>query len=399
MKTTVDRVRGSGVGRRVRSLGVALLAFALLGGAAACKKDKGGSTTPSGGGAKGGEQTGVNDKEPEGDPGPGGGTGGDGSGTGTGTGTGTGGEAGTDTGTGGDGGQGGDGGAVATPEEPAPPPIIPPNLDISPELARVQVTEHLGKARAMLSAKTPDPDGAIREAQAALAVDGTSIDAIVVIAHANYHKKLYDTAEVILDGLLANRKTSKTNSYLYFVYGLVYDKINEPQKAFAAYRKAVELEPRYASALINLGIHQLTNKQYGDAVSTFEKVRSLGQQDAGVLNALGSAYRGISADFDPNSPSRAEWLSKAETAYKQALTVDRTYGPAYYNLGLLYLDASPFPTPQGPMDELVRLGRAKTYFDEYRSMPGVDIKLYEERTKDVTKLIKREEKKRAKSSK
>jgi hypothetical protein len=49
------------------------------------------------------------------------------------------------------------------------------------------------------------------------------------------------------------------------------------------------------------------------------------------------------------------------------------------------------------MDTLARLNRAKTYFDEYKNMPGVDMKLYDERTKDVTKLIKREEKKRAKS--
>ena len=41
--------------------------------------------------------------------------------------------------------------------------------------------------------------------------------------------------------------------------------------------------------------------------------------------------------------------------------------------------------------------RAKTYFDEYKNMPGVDMTLYDERNKDVTKLIKREEKKRAKS--
>ena len=40
----------------------------------------------------------------------------------------------------------------------------------------------------------------------------------------------------------------------------------------------------------------------------------------------------------------------------------------------------------------MRLNAAKAYFDQYKNMPGVDIKLYDERMKDVTKAIKRAEK-------
>ncbi len=368
-----------------RFASVALAVLAL--GVGACGgKDKGKSTTPAGGagggtGAGGGDAVGMNDGDPLG-----------GGGTGTGTGTGTGGDG---SGTGGDGTGTGDGAGPG--DEPAPPPIVPPNLDISPEKARTQVEQHLRVARGMLGAATPDPDGAMREARAALAVDGTSIDAIVVIAHANYHKRLYDTAEVLLDGLLEKRPSSRDNEYLYYVYGLVYDKLNEPQKAFTAYKKAVSLAPSFASALVNLGVHQLTNKQYRDAVATYERLTGqLGKNDAPTWNSLGAAYRGISGDFEPTSPGRDEWLAKAEAAFKRAQTADRNYGPAYYNLGLLYLDADPFPTANGPMDTLARLNRAKTYFDEYKNMPGVDMTLYDERMKDVTKLIKREEKKRAK---
>jgi tetratricopeptide (TPR) repeat protein len=280
----------------------------------------------------------------------------------------------------------------------SPAGIRPPNLDISPEQARSRLQGHLDDARAMLAAPTPDPEGAIREAKAALAVDGTSIDAIVVIAHASYQKGLYDTAEVILDGLLEKRPSSLTNPYLYYVFGLVYDQTQQPSRAFSAYFKAVELEPNFASALVNLGIHQLTNKQYAGAVTTLGKVSQLGRVNAATLNALGSAFRGMSADFDVSSPARDEWLLKAETTYQKAQAADQDHAPAYYNLGLLYLDADPFPTAQGPMDTLTRLRKAKTYFDEYRNLPGVDVKLYEERSKDVIKLIKREEKKRAKAA-
>ncbi len=370
---------------RLQRLGFAALAVLALGGAACGGKDKGKKTTPVGSGGGSAGSGGGSDAVGMGNGGDpvGGGSGSEG-----------GGGAGDLPGAGS--GMGDGGGST----EPGPPPIVPPNLDISPEQARTQVERHLRTARAMLGSTTPDPDGAIREAQAALAVDGTSIDAIVVIAHANYHKRLYDTAEVILDGLLDKRKTSRTNEYLYYVYGLVYDKLNEPQKAFVAYRKAVELAPSFVSALINLGVHQLTNKQYRDAVETYEKLTGqLGKNDAASWSSLGSAYRGMSGDFDPGSSGRDEWLGKAEASYKRAQTVDRNYGPAYYNLGLLYLDADPFPTGSGPMDTLARLNRAKTYFDEYKNMSGFDMNLYDERLKDVTKLIKREEKKRKKSKK
>lgn len=303
----------------------------------------------------------------------------------------------------GDGGGDDKGDGAGGPDEPtvtpAPPPIVPPNYDISPDQARSEVQRRLGAARAMLAASPPDSDGAIREARAALTADGTSIDAIVAIAHANYHKRLYDTAEVILDDLFKNRSSSQNNPYLYYVYGLVYDKLGETQKAFVAYRKATELDANYVAALVNLGVHQLANKQYEDAARTYEKLTtSLARNDAATWNNLGAAYRGKAADYDPGAPDRSAWLLKAEGAFKRAQTADRNYGPAYYNLGLLYLDADPFPADGGSMDNLVRLQRAKTYFDEYKNLPGVDIRLYDERTKDVTKLIKREEKKRKKAA-
>lgn len=366
----LDRRQLSGVRRPMRSVGAVLLGLALATGCGGKSSPK--STTPS----ASPPEVGMKDGDPIGDPGPGSNPGGSAMPSPN-----------TDSGSG------------DTPGSAAvPPPIQPLNLDISPEQARSQLEGHLDNARAMLATTPPDTEGAIREAKAALSVDGTNIDAIVVIAHASYHKRLYDTAEVILDGLLNKRQSSQTNAYLYYVYGLIYDQTQQAPRAFAAYRKAVELEPSFASALVNLGVHQLANKQYPDAVATFERVRGLGRNDAATLNALGSAYRGLSADFDASSPARADWLRKAEATFEAARTADKSYAPAYYNLGLLYLDADPFPTPSGPMDTLARLGKSKTFFDEYRNLAGVDMKLYEERSKDVLKLIKREEKKRARAA-
>ena len=89
----------------------------------------------------------------------------------------------------------------------------------------------------------------------------------------------------------------------------------------------------------------------------------------------------------------------AEASYKKALSVNANYGAAYFNLALLYLDADPFPSGGGNLDTLQRLNAAKNWLAQYKNMPGVDLKLYDERAKDIDKAIKREEKRRAKASK
>src|SRR5262245_56178498 len=75
------------------------------------------------------------------------------------------------------------------------PTIAPPNFDPDPAQAKAAVDMHLKVARQSLAQKTPDPDGALREAKLALDIDAASVDAMVVVAHAYVLKRLYDTAE------------------------------------------------------------------------------------------------------------------------------------------------------------------------------------------------------------
>jgi tetratricopeptide (TPR) repeat protein len=291
------------------------------------------------------------------------------------------------------GGGGGGGGMIG-----APPTITPPNLDPDPAQAKVAVDMHLKNARAALSGSRPDPDAAIKDAKLALQIDAASVDAAVVMAHAYYLKRLVDTAEVMLDEVF-KRQTAKSNAGLFYVYGLIYDRQNKKNEALLAYKKAVELDPGHISAHINLGVHQLANKQYAEAIETYEKVKGARGNDPEVWNSLGAAYRGKSGDFQGAGAERDRLLQVAEQSFKRAIELDRSHGPAYYNLGVLYLDADPFPGGSGPQDTLVRLNNAKAQFNSYKSMPGVDMKLFEERMKDVDKLIKREEKKRKREAK
>ncbi len=356
-----DRGPGSGVSRNMRFAAV-LFTFAVACGGGGKKKD----TTPTGGGS--GQQS-MNDKDPVG----GGTTGGSGT-TGGGT---------TDP-TGG-GGTTGDG---------STPSITPPNLDTDPAAAKAQVDANLTIAKAALSQQTPDADKALSAARSALAIDAANVDAAAYVAFAYYHKKLYDTAELVLDDLF-KREAAKSNANVYYVYGLVYDHTNRPDRARLAYQKAVEINPNHGSALVNLGVHQLKNSQYAEAQTTFERLTNqFNRNDAVTLTSLGSAYRGRSAEFRPGAPERDQFVRTAEKSYKAALSSNGSYGPAYYNLGLLYLDTDPYP---GIADPMQRLNAARAFFDQYKNMPGVDIKLYDSRLKDVDKLIKRVQKQQKKA--
>lgn len=274
-------------------------------------------------------------------------------------------------------------------------PVVAPNFDPDPASVKTQVDGHLAAAKSALAMATPDADGALRSARAALALDATNVNAAAYVAFAYYHKRLYDTAELVLDDVF-RRDAAKNNAMVFYVYGLVYDKTNRPDRANVAFKKAVDLDPGHASALVNVGVYQLRNSQYVEAQATFEKLtRQFNRNDAVTLTSLGSAYRGRSADYPSGSPDRETFVRQAESTYKRAIQVSADYGPAYYNLGLLYLDTDPFP---GVSDTLARLNAAKQFFDMYKAKPGSDVKLYDSRTKDVDKAIKRAQKKAKKPS-
>jgi len=292
------------------------------------------------------------------------------------------------------GGTGAAGGSAAGGGAPPEPVVVAPNYDVDPAQAKAQVDQYLALAKTALAGATPDPEGALKHARAALAVDAASVDAAAMVAFAYYHKKLYDTAELVLDDLF-KREAAKKNANVYYVYGLVYDHTNRAEAAQKAYRTAIELNPSHASALVNLGVHQLKNSQYQEAQQTFERLTQQFQRtDAVTLTSLGSAYRGRSAEFPPGAPDRDAFVLKAEREYKRAEAANAGYGPVYYNLGLLYLDTDPYP---GIADPVQRLQIAKSYFDRYKNMAGVDMKLFDSRMKDVDKAIKRAEKAKKRS--
>jgi tetratricopeptide (TPR) repeat protein len=282
---------------------------------------------------------------------------------------------------------------------PPPPKIKPPDLDLPASDQARRVEGQLVMARRALTATTPDPDRALEAARAALEIDATSIDAVALMAHAYHAKGFDDTAEVMLDMLYRERERARQHAGVFYAYGLIYDATDRADRAMSAYYQAVQLDPKHLGAMTNLGAHYLRKKMFAEATLVFEKLTGeLGAKSAVVWTNLGSSYRGRAAEFPAGSPNRDAFLREAETAFKRAMSSDRGYPNTYYNLGLLYLDADPFPGASGPMDTLQRLGQARTYFEEYGRSRGADRDLMTERIKDVDKLIKREKKRQKRDS-
>ena len=274
--------------------------------------------------------------------------------------------------------------------------VRPPGLDLAPAEKQKRVAAHLKRGQTALDSRR-DADLAAGEAKMALAVDETSVDAMVLLAESYYVKGYYDLVQDVLDK--AQQRGGGNNKKLHFMFGLVHDRNKKPDEALASYQKAVAIDASYRSALMNLGVHQLRSKRFQEAVGLFERLTGpLGYRTPASYTNLGSAYRGLSAEFNTSDVNRRnELLLKAERAYKQALTANRSYANAYYNMGLLYLDADPYPEGKADMDIIKRLQRAKSQFAEYRRLPGADQRLVDEQVAVAQKLIDKEERARQKA--
>lgn len=290
---------------------------------------------------------------------------------------------------------------------------VPPNLDMPEAERKATVKTQLSQARAALSGSKKDTDAAVRAAKAALSADALNVEAVAILGLAYYHSGWIETAEETLETVFTPRDLTSSdpvrrevakdlqararkNADIYYVYGLIYDSRDDGARAQLAYEAAVQNNPRHASALTNLGRVYLENDLDAQAVEVYTKLfNDLGVKTALVYNNLGAAYRGRAFDFR-NDPDRyKQYLKLAEEGFKRAVQTDKGYGPAYFNLAVLYMDADGMPGANGqPLDTLARLKMAETYFDQYRKMPGANLAKVDDLTKTLGRAIKREQRAR-----
>ncbi len=147
--------------------------------------------------------------------------------------------------------------------------------------------------------------------------------------------------------------------HYFFNQALVYEKLQQWEHAVTSYRKALELNPRYAEAQSNLGNVYRHQRQWDQAIACYQQAQKLKPDSADLSNNLGVVHkeRGNLAEALHHyqqalrlNPQHAEAcqnmgivlgdqgkLEEAENAFSQALSLKPSYAHAHYHLGLIHL--------------------------------------------------------------
>ena len=201
-------------------------------------------------------------------------------------------------------------------------------------------------------------EDSIRQAKLALGRDERYVPAMVVMAKAYYHLKKFELAASIID---IAKSIDPNNAECNNLLGFLALENNDRISATAAFKKATESDDKFGPGWLNLCAQYLASKNYDGAVEAGESATKIMPGSARAHLNLGSAYRGKTRYTD------------AERELKQAAALDGSLADAWFNLGILYLDAKEMPNPGGQPDLIVKLNTAISHFNRYKQLGGYKI--------------------------
>ncbi len=153
--------------------------------------------------------------------------------------------------------------------------------------------------------------------------------------------------------------------------GLVELKRKNISPAITQFRKAVEMNPGFNEARLNLAALSLNNRDYKTAEENFRAVIQSQPKNYEASIGLGVALRG------------GKKIEEAETQYNEAQKLDPSNPSSYFNLGLLYQE---YKDGQKPT-----LQKAQSYYRQFlskatQSTPSGLQKEAEKRIKDIDEI-------------
>lgn len=117
------------------------------------------------------------------------------------------------------------------------------------------------------------------------------------------------------------------SSRLWFAHGVAQSALDKTEEAAASFRRAHELEPKFAPALAYLGMTYDQQGRFAEAVEFYERALAL-------ENRLGAAHF-LAAEAILKQGRADE--SRAEAHLKEAITLDPKFAPARVSLAKLYM--------------------------------------------------------------
>jgi tetratricopeptide (TPR) repeat protein len=106
--------------------------------------------------------------------------------------------------------------------------------------------------------------------------------------------------------------------------GESFFQLKRHNEAISAYKKAIELAPKYVSPWLGLGRVYYHLNQYEEAIQAYQKAIELKPKDASIWDDLGDAYRDLELHDD------------AIQAYQKAIELDLEFASPWGGLGNLY---------------------------------------------------------------
>jgi tetratricopeptide (TPR) repeat protein len=166
------------------------------------------------------------------------------------------------------------------------------------------------------------------------------------------NKNRLDLARLLLDEA---KKRNERYAPLQNAWGLYYMHRASLNQALQAFSAAVELDPKFVEARVNVGLVTLGFRKYDVAKEMLSKAVELSPKNYDAYIGLGIALRGLKD------------LDGAEAQYKKAKDIDPKRGDAYYNLGVLYKDfrASKNSDLQA---SIATYRQAKEFFQQFMTM-------------------------------
>lgn len=138
--------------------------------------------------------------------------------------------------------------------------------------------------------------------------------------------------------------TSPDQAEIYTMIGTAFDRLDQFDKALAAHKRAVEIDPESFRAWNNLGIAYFYLGQLNEAESSQKRAINLKPDYAVAYASLGAVY------VSRNEPDAAIQV------LAEAIRLDETSAAAHANLALAYALAGQFDAAENSLQRAIVLG-------------------------------------------
>lgn len=159
------------------------------------------------------------------------------------------------------------------------------------------------------------------------------------------HNKVFREANIVL-------RQDVYNAEAYYLKGMTYKDIDSPDKAISSFSTAVQVDPKYRDAVIQLGL-MYSEKEDPIALQYYDNAYKMDTTDVFPLYAKGVYYQDL------------KQYENAKKEYKNVIIQDRMYANAYYNIGYILLQQDSFAKAYSHYDILTKLypADAEAYYN------------------------------------